>query len=95
MSVEYTRRALADVARISGYYFSRAGAATAEKFEQRLRAVVERVERRPQTAPAVEGQTDLRVTPMLTFPYKVFFQELGPGKIRVLHIRHMSRRPVG
>jgi plasmid stabilization system protein ParE len=94
MSVEYSRRAITDLKEISDYYLSRAGNEVARRFEARLKAVLDRVAKRPETAPAVIQRPGVRVALVSGFPYKVFYRPLDEGRIRVLHIRHMARRPV-
>jgi plasmid stabilization system protein ParE len=35
----------------------------------------------------------VRVVPLLRYPYLIFYEITQSGTIRVLHIRHTSRRP--
>lgn len=93
MSVEYSRRAIADLNRISAYYLSQAGSEVASRFEARLLTVVDRVAKRPESAAAVAQRPGVRVALLGSFPYKVFYRHLDGGGIRVLHIRHMARQP--
>ena len=93
MIVEYARRAVADLDQISGYYRSVADLRTASRFETRLLAVVERVAKRPETARPVADRPGVRVALLITFPYKVYYRILSADRIRILHIRHMSRAP--
>jgi plasmid stabilization system protein ParE len=93
MSIEYSKRALDDLDSISSYYAELADRGTAERFEARLQAVIERLERSPASAQPVTGRPGVRVALLNTFPYKVFCRVQGADRIRVLHVRHTSRRP--
>jgi plasmid stabilization system protein ParE len=94
MSVEYSRRAIADLNGISAYYLSHAGSDVARRFETKLRTVIDRVAKRPESAAAVVQRPGVRVVLMGNFPFRVFYRQLESGGIRVLHIRHMARRPL-
>ena len=93
MIVEYARRAVADLDQISGYYHSVADMRTAARFETRLVTVVNRLATRPKTARPVASCPGVRVALLITFPYKVYYRIVSPDRIRILHIRHMSRAP--
>jgi len=58
--------------------------------ELRIRAVIERLERWPESARRVEGRSGIRVVPIIRYPYKVFYRITGDG-IEILHIHHTSR----
>ncbi len=93
MIVDYARRAVADLNDISDYYSTNAAPRVAERFEVRFRAVVERVARHPQSARPAAGRPGVRVVPLVSFPYKVFYRIVAPDRIRILHIRHEARAP--
>ena len=93
MIVEYARRAVADLDQISGYYRSVADPQTASKFETRLVAVIGRIAKHPESARPMAGRPGVRVALLITFPYKVYYRILSADRMRILHIRHMSRAP--
>ena len=94
MIVEYTRRAVTDLDRIFDYYVSAADARTAARFETRLLSVVERIARRPESARPVADRPGVRIALMTPFPYKVYYRIVAADRIRILHVRHMSRAPL-
>jgi toxin ParE1/3/4 len=93
MSVEYSKRALDDLEAISSYYADAAEPGTAARFERRFQDVVARVDRQPATAQPLTGRPGVRVAPLNTFPYKIFYRVIDPHRIRILHVRHTARRP--
>lgn len=93
MSVEYSRRAIADLDSIATYYRSVADTRVSERFETRLRSIVDRIHRRPESSRPVSQRPGVRVALMISFPYKVFYRVIAPDRVRILHIRHTARRP--
>jgi plasmid stabilization system protein ParE len=93
MSVEYAKRAIADLDTISTYYRDVADRGTAERFEARLRSVIGRADERPASFRPVAERSGIRVALLITFPYKVFYRIIAPDRIRILHVRHTSRLP--
>jgi len=94
MIIEYARRAVTDLDRISDYYFSSANARTAARFEARLLSVVQRIAKRPESARPVADRPGVRIALLTPFPYKVYYRIVAADRIRILHIRHMSRAPL-
>jgi plasmid stabilization system protein ParE len=92
MNVEYTNRAVADLRKVSTDSRESFGDAVAESLERRIREVVDHIAANPEAAPSVSGQPGLRMFPLIRYPYKIFYRVLE-GRIRILHIRHTSRRP--
>jgi plasmid stabilization system protein ParE len=89
MKVIWTSAALADLDNILAY--------TSENYprvvnavELRIRAVVVRIGRWPTSARLVEGRRDVRVVPLVRYPYRVFYQVRG-GAIEILHIHHAAQ----
>ena len=90
MKVEYSRRSTADLRKISTD--SRAfGEATAIAVEARLRHMIARIAKHPEGAPRVVGRDGVRVVPLIRYPFKIFYRILE-DRVRILHIRHASRR---
>jgi hypothetical protein len=52
--------------------------------------VIARIERRPRSAPALLQHRDVRIVPLIRFPFKILFREI-PGGVEILHIYHMAR----
>ncbi len=91
MKVEYTKRAVFDLKKSAadshgfGTNVTRALGAWIEAEIQQLAAF-------PESAPKVEQRTGVRMQPFVRYPYKVFYR-VFPDRIRILHIRHTSRKP--
>jgi toxin ParE1/3/4 len=92
MKVEYSKRAVADLRKISTDSRRAFGDKVAEALEARIRAVVDRIGRHPLSAPEVEQRPGRHVVPLARYPFKIFYRVLG-DRVRILHIRHMARRP--
>ncbi len=68
------------------------GEAVAITIEARIRAVIERIANHPQGAQRVTERLGVHVVPLIRYPYKIFYRVLD-DRVRILHIRHTSRRP--
>jgi toxin ParE1/3/4 len=92
MKVEYSRRSVADLRKISADSRRAFGDRVAEALEARIRSVIDRISREPLSAPEVEQRPGLHVVPLIRYPFKIFYRLLG-DKIRIVHIRHTARQP--
>jgi toxin ParE1/3/4 len=92
MRVEFSKRAVADLRKISADSRRVFGDRVAEALESRIRAVVDRISREPLSAPEVEQRPGLHVAPLIRYPFKVFYRVFD-GRLRIVHIRHTARRP--
>jgi toxin ParE1/3/4 len=92
MKVEYSRRAVADLHKISADSRRGFGDRVAQALEARIRGVVDRISREPLGAPEVEQRPGLHVVPLLRYPFKIFYRVFD-DRVRILHIRHTARRP--
>lgn len=92
MKVEYSRRAVADLLKISADSRRAFGDPVAETLERRIRAVVDRISRDPLSAPEVEQRPGLHVVPLIRYPFKIFYRVFD-DRVRIQHIRHTARRP--
>jgi toxin ParE1/3/4 len=92
VKVEYTKRAVADLRKISADSYRAFGDQVAEALEARIRAVVDHISRESLSAPRVEQRPGLHVVPILRYPFKVFYRVLD-DRVRIVHIRHNARRP--
>lgn len=92
MKVEYTNRAVADLQRASADSRALFGDAVAAALEKRIRDVINHIAAYPEAAPQVIQRPGMRVFPLIRYPYKIFYRVLG-DRVRILHIRHSSRRP--
>jgi len=94
MKVEYAKRALSDVESIAKYYASTDDPNVGERIAARLREVVARLARLPESGRPVAERPGVRVAPLLRYPYNIYYSHaVGADSIRILHIRHSSRRP--
>ena len=89
MKVVWTEAALADLDSALDY--------TAEQYpnlvgplEVRIRAVLARIGRWPESARTVNDQPDIRVVPLLRFPYRIFYR-VANERVEILHLHHASR----
>jgi toxin ParE1/3/4 len=92
MRIEYSKRAIADLRQIATYYARSGEPAVAESIATRIQEVVARLVELPLTGSAVAQRPGVRVVPLLRYRYKIFYRVIGDA-IRILHIRHTSRRP--
>ena len=92
MKVEYSNRALADLRKLSAGSQATFGHRVAAALETRIRAIVEQIRQAPESAPRVEQRPGVRVVPLIRYPYKILYRILD-DTVRILHIRHTSRRP--
>lgn len=61
------------------------------KVEQRIREVVSRIEVWPENARRLEGTDNLRVVPLVRYPFKLFYQ-VERDRVLILHIHHTARQ---
>jgi plasmid stabilization system protein ParE len=91
MKVEYSNRAVADLKKIAADSLV-FGKVVAIAVEARIRKIIERIAEQPESAQRVTERPGVRVVPLIHYPYKVFYRVLD-DRVRILHIRHTSRRP--
>lgn len=91
MRVEYARRALSDLIEISTYYAETGNRQTGERVALRIREVVARIARFPQSGRPVSGRPNVRVMPLRRYPYLIFYRT-APDMVRIVHIRHTARQ---
>ncbi|MGH6670406.1 MAG: type II toxin-antitoxin system RelE/ParE family toxin [Xanthobacteraceae bacterium] len=92
MRVEYSRRAVADLRKISDDSRRAFGDRVAEALEARIRAVIDRISREPLSAPKVEQRPGMYVASLARYPFRIFYRVLDDGG-RIVHMRHAVRRP--
>jgi toxin ParE1/3/4 len=63
----------------------------AKTVERRLRIVIARIARWPESARRVIERPDVRVVSLVRYPYRVFYR-VTEEAIEILHIHHTSRR---
>jgi plasmid stabilization system protein ParE len=91
MKVEYSRRATADLHKVSAD--SRAfGDDVVIAVERRIREIVAYLAEHPEAFAKVVERPGMHVVPLVRYPYKIFYRILE-DRIRILHIRHTARRP--
>jgi len=92
MKVEYSRRAVADLHKISADSRRAFGDRVAEALEARIRAVADHLSREPLGASEVQQRPGLRVVSLIRYPFKIFYR-VYDDRVRIIHIRHTARRP--
>lgn len=91
MKVNWTSEALDDLAGIANY-LALHYPSTAPAVESRLRAVVARIARWPESAQPSAGRTGVRVAVVGRYPYKIFYR-LTRDAVEILHVHHVARQP--
>jgi toxin ParE1/3/4 len=91
MKIEYSKQATGDLRKVAqeSLMFGQIAAASVEA---RFREIIAHVAEHPEAAAPVFERRGIRVIPLVRYPYKIFYR-VFIGRIRVLHIRHTSRRP--
>lgn len=92
MIVEYSTRALGDVARIGERSRAEFGPAIVREFEERLREVELMLADNPNVGRRFRDRPGVRRIPLGRFPFLVIYRVL-PNAVRILHVRHTSRLP--
>jgi plasmid stabilization system protein ParE len=93
MTPVYSRRALADLQTIGAYFATVAGPPIAQAIEQRLTEVIDRICLAPLAAPLLAQRSNLRVVPVISYPFRIFYR-VRRNSVEIVHIRHTSRRPI-
>ena len=91
MKVVYTEDALGDLDAIADWLLVHYPAA-APTIEQRIRSVIAHIARWPESARRSATRSNVRVTPVGRYPYKVFYR-ISDDTIEILHIHHAARQP--
>ncbi len=91
MKVVFTAAAIEDLGDIAAYLAAHYPN-VAPAMERRIRIVIARVARWPESAQRVIDRPDVRVVPLVRYPYKIFYR-ITPDAVEILHIHHTSRRP--
>jgi len=60
--------------------------------ENRIHAVLEILERWPESAQIVVQRPETRVASLIHYPYRIFYR-VSNNAIEIVHIRHTSRPP--
>jgi len=90
MKVVYTDEALRDLDEILTFIASNYPVISAS-FERRLRAVMARIGRWPESAQEVEQRPGVRMVPLIRYRYRIFYQ-VGTAAVEILHIHHAARQ---
>ena len=91
MKVEYSNRAIADLHNLSADSLT-FGGSVASAVEARVRTIISHIGEYPQAAQRVADRSGVHVMPLVPYPYKIFYR-VFEDRVRILHIRHTSRRP--
>jgi len=92
MTVEYTRRAVADLHKVAADSAA-FGENVSTALEGRIREIVDRIAAHPDLGAQVAGRPGIRVASLIHYPFKIFYRVLDDGDVQILHIRHTARRP--
>jgi toxin ParE1/3/4 len=89
MKVVFSASAVEDIRRIAEYLAANYPN-TAMSVESRLRKVIARIARWPDSAQRVIERPEVRVVPLIRYPYKIFYR-INHGTVEILHVHHTSR----
>jgi toxin ParE1/3/4 len=90
MKVTYTDEALRDLDEIFEF-IELHYPAISMAFEERLRAIEQRIGSWPKSAEEVAQRPGVRVVPFIRYPYRLFYR-IADDVVEVLHIHHGARR---
>jgi len=91
MKVVFTTAALKDLDEIADWLTIHYPT-IAPAVERRIRDVVARLGRWPQSARRAAKRPGVRVVPVGRYPYRIFYR-VTPDAVEILHIHHMARLP--
>ncbi|HEY4517052.1 MAG TPA: type II toxin-antitoxin system RelE/ParE family toxin [Candidatus Paceibacterota bacterium] len=92
MKIEYSKRATSDLRHIADYHARSDEQAVGERIATGIREIVARIVRSPQMGRAVVQRPGVRAALLLHYHYKIFYKIIRKT-VRIVHIRHTSRRP--
>ena len=91
MKVVYTAAALQDLDEIADWL--RLHYPTiARDVERQIRTAVLRISHWPESARRSSKRPDVRVVPVVRYPYKIFYR-IADDTLEILHIHHAARQP--
>ena len=90
MRLEFHKQVAADISRIMDYYEDVAVPQLADEFYDELRSFFQKAAENPEAYGIRER--DLRRVNLERFPYHFLFRIVG-DRVRILGVRHDSRRP--
>ena len=90
MKVVFAAAAVEDLNEIAAYLAANFPL-VAPAVERRLHIVIARIARHPESAQRVVERPEVRMAPLVRYPYKIFYR-VTPEAVEILHIHHASRR---
>jgi toxin ParE1/3/4 len=91
MKVEYSEHAIDDLKKLAADSLA-FGELVAEAVEARIREAIAQIAWDPESAQKVGQRPGVHVAHLVKFPFAIFYRSL-PDRVRILHVRHTSRRP--
>ena len=91
MKVVFTAAAQGDLREI-GEWLATHYPAAAVHVERRIRDVVARIGRWPESGPVSANREGIRIVPVGRYPYKIFYRVMH-DTVEILHTHHAARRP--
>jgi len=91
MTPRYAARARNDLAEIFRFTAIHHPAALAGLMA-RIRQIEAQIGRWPESAPIVEDTADVRMVPLLRYPFKLFYR-VRAGQVEIISIHHAARDP--
>jgi toxin ParE1/3/4 len=92
MKIEYSKRAISDLHHIADYYADSGEPVVGERIAAAMRERVSRIAEAPLLGRPVIQRPGVRLILVVRYRYKIFYRVVA-STIRIIHIRHMARRP--
>ena len=92
MNIRFTPRALRQIDSI-GAYLANESPRAADEILSRIRSTCALLAEQAFAGHPSEIR-GVRVLTMARDPYRIFYEVLSSGEVRILHVRHTSRRPL-
>jgi toxin ParE1/3/4 len=90
MKILFTKPALEDIEAIRAYLAAHYPY-IAPSVERRLRLAFARISEWPESAQPVVGRANVRMAPLVRYPYKIFYR-VTSSAIEILHVSHSSQK---
>ena len=91
MKVVFTAAAQNDL-RAIGEWLHQYYPVVAPHVERRIRDIVARIGRWPESGPPSAGREGVRIMPAGRYPYRIFYR-VRDDAVEILHIHHAAREP--
>jgi len=95
MNVEYSKRSLDDIREMAARSKREFGDAVSAKLDEHLHSIIDQIARDPKSRTPLRNRAGVHVAVFVLYPYKLFYRIVDDSTVRILHVRHTSRRSWG